>query len=181
MPKEHYTQTIRKALQEGGKLALDSKRQTSKDESIKVTGAPVKEWWNDPFRNHRQYYLERLANPELVERAIEVSSPEGPLFAVPVGGERKLGRSSVLYSQSEGERLLNIIKGVPGFENARLEPTDNSKDSLSLEWGVPSNSEARKKLSQAEIGRLYGYSEDAIARGPHGKPYEVTDPESIYG
>lgn len=101
----------------------------------------------------RLYYRERLEDPSLLDRAI----PAHGSFAVPCGGKRRSG--SVTTSMEVAADLLEEMLHRPAeFPEPRME-TGATQFVAIVEWG---EEVFAGTSSEAERGRMYGYSETAI-------------------
>jgi Family of unknown function (DUF6302) len=112
----------------------------------------------------RQYYLERLADPSLLERAVIIKncgpSPAGDHLAVPVGGSRRGGYLEFIKC-GQAERALTVLSRHAGFPNLHIVDLYDkyySGSCFALVWGEPQT----RKMSVEELGRYYGYTEESI-------------------
>lgn len=85
-----------------------------------------------------------------------VGEPHRDSLAVPVGGKRRGG--CVLVLSDEVESVVSRMKATPGFPDVRV-----YKD-VFVEWGepFPVTPAGAREVNSTELGRYYGYSEDAI-------------------
>jgi hypothetical protein len=109
----------------------------------------------------REYFLERLAEPELLNEAVllDVKANEEPL-AVPVSGSRKGGDIEFL-DKSEAKKALNLLKGRKGFPNVRI------ASGPVVWWGdTPpfGGCDYGEPICALLLGVYYGYSTEAIAK-----------------
>ncbi|MEU1149350.1 DUF6302 family protein [Streptomyces sp. NPDC005863] len=106
------------------------------------------------------YYAQRLAEPELVEESLAVCMVRMPLLAVPIGGSRHGGCYPV-PCLCFGLAVRNALRGQPGFPLPRVRWSAHPDDGYVVEWGAHPPS-LRPGHNDADLGRFYGYSEDAI-------------------
>lgn len=112
----------------------------------------------------RQYYLARLADHSLLDRAVRVknSSREiaGSHLAVPIGGSRR-GGHLIFIKHGQAEKALRTLESRLGFPNLRI--VDLTEECgygcFRLDWGEP---HPRDRMTVKEWGHYYGYTEEAI-------------------
>jgi hypothetical protein len=105
--------------------------------------------------DERQYYAERLDDPSLLERAVDLGDDE---LAVPCGGKRVAGFVCV-RNRRQGRWLVSKLQQLDGFPNVRF--VAGGRDyAANVCWGV----DVLDVVGEAEVGRRYGYSDAAIAR-----------------
>jgi len=114
----------------------------------------------------RQYYLERLADVSLLERAIVVKNSgyarAGDYLAVPVGDSRRGGYLE-FPKRGQAERAFDVLLQHPGFPNPRIHDLHDKypgRSCFTLVWGEFQT----RRMTVEELGRYYGYTEEAIRR-----------------
>lgn len=103
-----------------------------------------------------RYFLDRLADPTVLEASVAVCLDGAPLLAVPVGGQRRGGYLPV-DSILTGLQVSRLLAGYPGFPTLRVRWSPWRDTCHAVVWGdePPSwDDEARS--------RFYGYSTTAI-------------------
>ncbi|MGW6745022.1 DUF6302 family protein [Streptomyces sp. NPDC055025] len=115
----------------------------------------------------RAWMLERLADPSLLDQAVEVpvSKADGkPRYrlTVPVGGARRAGYLAVNGDQ-EARAALAALKDREGFPSLRVQRAKGARDpSRTVIWGErPPSGDAAARW------RFYGYSDAVITRYEH--------------
>jgi hypothetical protein len=113
-------------------------------------------------RSH-QYYLTRLANHSLLDRAVPVknsnSEVAGDHLAVPIGGSRRGGYLEFI-KRGQAEKALRVLESHSGFPNLHIVdlPEKYGRDCFILVWGEPQD----RRMTAEELGRYHGYTEEAI-------------------
>ena len=110
------------------------------------------------------YYDSRLAEPELLERALllDVKANEEPL-AVPVGKLRRGGHIEFLDG-AEAEKAVSLLSGRDGFPNPRM--LKHGRSYFEVRWGDEppfDGCDYVEPICALLLGVHYGYSEPAIA------------------
>jgi hypothetical protein len=104
-----------------------------------------------------EYFSSRLADPRLLDNSVAVRVFRAPLLAVPVGGSRRGGEFPVAEA-TIGVAVRDALRDRPGFPRTRLRWALLPGCCHTVEWGDP----VPATNGDAELGRFYGYSEDAI-------------------
>jgi hypothetical protein len=115
------------------------------------------------------WFVERLADPTLLDDAIEVFLSNGYVtLAVPIGGTRRGGYVS-LSDRADVEDVLDELTGLQGFPQCRAEYSDDPDVCHVVRWGddppaLPDEDAEEIVWAQEDFeeGRFYGYSEHAI-------------------
>lgn len=109
------------------------------------------------------YFFERLDDPTLLERAVDVGEA-----AVPVGGKRRGGYACV-SDTAEAERVIAVLSKHEGFPNLRIELSDDPEVMGNVLWGEEPPACPATEAPDIDwmcfnlhAGRFYGYSEKAI-------------------
>jgi hypothetical protein len=110
------------------------------------------------------YWMERLAEPWLLQRAVllDVRANETPL-AVPVGVRRRGGHIEGIHPQ-DAKKAVALLQNAPGFPNPRIEGTPGY---LELRWGDPvpfGGCDYYSPFCGAMLGIYYGYKYQEVAR-----------------
>lgn len=106
------------------------------------------------------YYHARLDDPRLVYQSPLFEAGSGAIkLIVPVGGKRRGGYEGMVSDEAAHFLLEELRKRPDRFPNARFVPGGEDWPP-SVEWGEEIDHE---NLSAAEVGRAFGYSEEAIA------------------
>ncbi|GGV62936.1 hypothetical protein GCM10010277_68660 [Streptomyces longisporoflavus] len=121
-----------------------------------LTVAPAQEAYD------YELFVERLADPWLLEKSIAVRTLRMPFLLVPVGGSRRGGYFSVPYVDL-GLMVHDLVLGQPGFPDPRLRWAPYPDACHVVEWGERPPT-YRGPADDIALGRFYGYSEHAIAR-----------------
>jgi len=110
------------------------------------------------------YYRERLAEPELLKRAVPLDvEASASLLAVPAGKSRR-GGDIEFPDRSEAEKTLKLLKGLEGFPNPRID--DEDEDYCLVRWGDPppfNGCDYCDPMCAIALGLHYGYKDEAIA------------------
>ncbi|WNI20071.1 DUF6302 family protein [Actinacidiphila sp. ITFR-21] len=101
------------------------------------------------------WFRERLADPDLLDRAVGVKVSGAVLLAVPAGGHRSGGYLSV-GSVADAVRVWAALRGHPGFRRIRLGLSVHRDTCHTVDWGP------RQPWDDAERGRYFGYAPSAI-------------------
>lgn len=119
------------------------------------------------------YYVERLAEPELVERAVPIrNGPHATILAVPVGKLRRGGEIEIEYGREYVQEAVRVLsRHREGFPNLRIISfvDDNGnpvEDYIQVRWGDPvpfEGFDSRDPDCASMLGRYYGYKPEAIA------------------
>ncbi|WP_199930620.1 DUF6302 family protein [Streptomyces sp. CB02923] len=113
------------------------------------------------------YFRDRLADPALLRRSLALHVHTGATLAVPVGGARRGGYTSSCCLRC-GLLIRDVLKGRPGFPNARLNWSLYPNTRHVVRWGA----DPPPQEDDTMHGRHYGYSEAAIAAYVAGPPDE---------
>ncbi|MFF1420611.1 DUF6302 family protein [Streptomyces sp. NPDC058280] len=115
---------------------------------------------------------ERLADPSVLDSAVvvPVGETDGIVrsrLAVPVGGGRRAGYLTVA-DYSEALATLAVLNGQPGFPHLRVRGIVISRDARrTIIWG-----EDPPTTGAVDRWKLYGYSDEAIARYAQQTPQD---------
>jgi hypothetical protein len=110
-----------------------------------------------------QHYSSILEDETLAERGLPITDAEtGEVYdlAIPVGGKRRSGYLECPLSEKGAQLLIERMRTVPGFPNARIEA-----NSQHVVWGEPIFGHGRAEASTVMItkrGHQFGYKESAI-------------------
>jgi len=110
-------------------------------------------------RSQREWFLERLVDVALVERAVRVLV-DGRYFdlAVPVNGTTRRGGYVSCASIRWAKQVYKQLVGKPGFPSVRIDYSPYRDACHTVEWGEqPPDTDDSK-----ESGRFYGYREEAL-------------------
>jgi Family of unknown function (DUF6302) len=139
---------------------------------------------NKPSTEELAYWMERLAEPELVKYGVllDVEANEEP-FAVPVGKLRRGGHIEFLKKR-EAEKAFEQLKGKDGFPNLRViscrDPlTRKPMHYYELAWGEPTpfnGCDWCEPICCLLLGIHYGYSVDSIKKHVE---YRQKDPRRV--
>lgn len=106
------------------------------------------------------YYQHRLEDLRLLDQVLVL--PGGDI-AVPVGGRRE-GGSVHVTSRAEGKRVVARLRHMPElFPNARYMGHTSEYGCPTVEWGPLPDMNDVSWWPYDEIGRYYGYTDEAIA------------------
>lgn len=108
----------------------------------------------------RAFYRERLADPSLLDGALEFKDGEHITLCVPVGGTRR-GGYIPLSTLNACRRAARLLTDREGFPNLRIVKSTDREVCHNVAWGDPAPG---VKASDLDRGRFYGYSEQAIAK-----------------
>jgi hypothetical protein len=115
----------------------------------------------------RDWYKERLDDPSLLDKAVQLSSGE---LAVPVGGRRTAGSGDSIHeTPEEAEAVAKEIRGKPGFPDVRVRADHDENGDVqaySVIWGT----DVMAYPTLTERGRAYGYKESVLFREPGEAP-----------
>ncbi|MFJ2745412.1 DUF6302 family protein [Streptomyces sp. NPDC087440] len=103
------------------------------------------------------YYRDRIAAPQLLNRARPVLLRGVPLLAVPAGGPRQGGFLSVA-TVADALDAVRALLGQPGFPDVRVRWSHSPDTCHSVEWGdrpPPGDDDTA-------CGLHYGYRADVI-------------------
>jgi Family of unknown function (DUF6302) len=105
------------------------------------------------------YFNKRLENPDLLKHAVPIVCDGLTVdLAVPIGGKRR-GGYVALATLRWCRDAVSQLKGKPGFPHLRI--VKGSRTIMhNVRWG---EAEPGDGASDTELGRFYGYSEQAIA------------------
>jgi len=119
-----------------------------------------------------EYWTERLAEPELLDRAVllDVEANDSS-FAVAVGESRRGGHIEFLKKR-EAEKARELLRGKDGFPNPRViccrDPlTGKPMRYYELRWGDPTpfnGCDWSEPICCLLLGIHYGYSADSITQ-----------------
>ncbi|MGW6267508.1 DUF6302 family protein [Streptomyces sp. NPDC055060] len=107
-----------------------------------------------------EYFEQRLTDAWLLDASLAVRTLRMPFLAVPVGGSRRGGYYPVACFCT-ALRVRDVLQGRAGFPRPRVNwSTAPDSGGVVVEWG---ENRPRSAIDEA-LGRVYGYSEAAIAR-----------------
>ena len=146
-------------------VANDSSAVNTKQEERKEVSKVARKSRKHPafsrlFPANYQYYKERLDDVTLLERAVPVSFGSDADIAVPVGGKRRGGFLD-LDDPEWCREVARQLRGRPGFPDVRIAVCDDETGASEVQWGDPQPGEEADFI---EMGRYFGYSEQAIRR-----------------
>ncbi len=59
---------------------------------------------------NKEWYLKRLEDPKLLDKAFTITTPKGPELIVPPGGKRKIGRTDLPLSAEEAKNVAKQLE-----------------------------------------------------------------------
>lgn len=111
------------------------------------------------------FYKDRLIDESLLANAVLIDEPGWVEYAVPIGGQRKAG---VMFSDSanSAKKIAAKLKANSYFEDARYvrrpDGVHEVKWGIDVEMPFDSDPPFDQAVRQIELGRLFGYKEEAI-------------------
>ncbi|MBM7167159.1 hypothetical protein JQK87_01715 [Streptomyces sp. G44] len=106
------------------------------------------------------YYVQRIAEPELLKKSWAVRMMRMPLTAVPVGGTRRGGDYPVPCPHF-ALAVRDALQDRPGYPHLRMRRSTRTDEIYVVEWGEKPPA-LWPDANDADVGRFYGYSEAAI-------------------
>jgi hypothetical protein len=109
-------------------------------------------------QKQREWFLRRLSDITLVDRAVKVYGDERFLdFAVPVGETRRGGYVSCC-SIRWAKQVYKQLFGKAGFPSLRIEYSPSHNACHTVRWGE----QPPDRDDSKEEGRFYGYREEIL-------------------
>lgn len=127
------------------------------------------------------YYKTRLANPELLDKAIKIHYANNPNveLAVPVGGSRKSGTvGSAGLTKEEAIKVAQQLQGKEGFPDIVIKSKNiRGIDYYNVQWGKPTpKNHPFGGEEWHKLGEQFGYKKNApkmqgASEDPEAKPF----------